>query len=40
MELESQELKLFDEWQKTRAEPEEDPNQIIEGSENGYQSHW
>ena len=39
MELESQELELFDKWQKTRAEPKEDPNQIIERSENGHQSH-
>ncbi len=39
MELENQELDLFDEWQKARAEPEEDPNQIIEESENGHQSY-
>ena len=39
MELENQELDLFDEWQKARAELEEDPNQIIEGSENRYQSY-
>src|SRR5438046_8571012 len=39
MKLESQELELFDDWQKARVEPEEDPNQIIEGSENRHQSH-